>query len=535
MKNKPYPLYDYPLIRDLKDLIDKRTLDEPDAVAFSWINKKNFISKSCKEFKHDVDAFGTYLLSLNYQNTHIAILGENSYEWIVSYFAVVNGGNIVIPLDKELSPEAANDLLKKSDCSVVICSDSYKDIFDTVELSKLICMSEIRNMIENGNSLINNGVHNFINYKIDTEKMCSIVFTSGTTGSSKGVMLSQKGITAVINNSCPNFRPEGGTLQLLPLHHMFGLVVSLMMVFNYRQPIFINSSLKNIKRDFQAAKPQTIFAVPLHMETLYKQIWEAAKKQGKTKTLKTAMKISNILLKLNIDIRKKLFASVREAFGGNLGYVGCGGASIDPFYIKEFRTFGVEILTAYGITECSPGISSNRNFHYRDGSVGLPVVNCEVKIADDGEIMFKGDNVFLGYYKDPEETKKSFRDGWYLTGDLGRIDKDGFLFVTGRKKNLIIRSNGENISPEELEAVLLREETVEEAMVYEENTAVIAEIFPKEEYMGNTEHFNKLLKEINSKLPFYKQISKIKLRDSEFEKNSSKKILRYKHKEAKND
>lgn len=535
MKNKPYPLYNYPLIRDLKDLIDKRTLDELDAVAFSWINKKNFIFKSCKEFKHDVDALGTYLLSLNYKNAHIAILGENSYEWIVSYFAVVNGGNIAVPLDKEISSETAELLLKKSDCSVVICSDTYKNIFDSVELSRLITMSEIQNMIDIGNSLIDSGNRDFTDYKIDKEKMCSIVFTSGTTGSSKGVMLSQKGITAVINNSCPNFRPDGGTLQLLPLHHMFGLVVSLMMVFNYRQPIFINSSLKNIKRDFQEAKPQTIFAVPLYMETFYKQIWETAKKQGKTKTLKAAMKISNILLKLHIDLRKKIFASVRSAFGGNLVYVGCGGARIDPFYIKEFRTFGVEIRGAYGITECSPGIASGRNFHYKDGSVGLPVINCQVKISDDGEIMVKGDNVFLGYYKNPEETQKSFRDGWYLTGDLGRIDNDGFLFVTGRKKNLIIRSNGENISPEELEAVLLREEAIEEVMVYEESSAIIAEVFPKEAYMENEEYFNELLKEINSRLPLYKQINKIKLRKSEFEKNSSRKILRYKHMEAKND
>lgn len=533
MKNKPYPLYDYPLIHDLKDLTNQRAIDEPDAVAFSWISKKTLVSKSCKEFNSDINALGTYLFSEGYQNTHIAIIGENSYEWVLSYFSVVNGGNIAVPLDKEISSETAELLLKKSDCSVVICSDTYKDIFDSLELSRLIVMSEIQNMIDIGNSLIDGGNHDFTDYKIDLEKMCSIVFTSGTTGNSKGVMLCQKGITAVINNSCPNFRPDGGTLQLLPLHHMFGLVVSLMMVFNYRQPIFINSSLKNIKSDFQSAKPQTIFVVPLHMETFYKQIWETAKKQGKTKTLKAAMKISNFLLRFHIDLRKKLFASVRNAFGGNLVYVGCGGAGIDPFYIKEFRTFGVEILTAYGITECSPGIASNRNFHHRDGSVGLPVVNCEVKIADDGEIMFKGDNVFLGYYKDPEATKKSFRDGWYLTGDLGKLDKDGFLFVTGRKKNLIIRSNGENISPEEIEAVFLKNEAVEEVVVYEENAAIVAEIFPSENWINNNEYFDALLKKVNSDLPLYKQVNKIKLRSSEFEKNSSKKILRYKLTEAK--
>jgi long-chain acyl-CoA synthetase len=223
-----------------------------------------------------------------------------------------------------------------------------------------------------------------------------------------------------------------------------------------------------------------------------------------------------------------LFKSILSGFGGNLEYIICGGASIDVKYIKDFRTWGINILNGYGITECSPVVSVNRNYYWRDGSVGQVLCGCEVKIAEDKEILIKGDNVMLGYYKDERATKSVLHDGWYHTGDLGYTDKDNFLFITGRKKNLIILSNGENVSPEELEMLIMRDSAVEEVLVYGEDKVITAEIYPTQEYIDNREYFDLLINGINSGQPQYKQIIRIKLRSKEFEKNSSKKILRYK-------
>jgi len=268
--------------------------------------------------------------------------------------------------------------------------------------------------------------------------------------------------------------------------------------------------------------------VPLFVETFYKIILETAKKNSKYKTLTRAAKFSNILLKIGIDARRKLFKSVLAAFGGNLEYIICGGAPLDAKYVKVFRSWGINILNGYGITECAPVVSVNRNFHWCDGSVGQVLDGCSVKIADDGEILVKGDNVMLGYYKDEVSTNSVLRDGWYCTGDLGHINQDGFLFITGRKKNLIILSNGENVSPEEIEEQLLQDEAVAEVVVYGKSGMLIAEIFPIEDYIGNQQYFDNLIANLNQTQPQYKQIHKVKLRDREFEKNSSKKILRYK-------
>ena len=233
-------------------------------------------------------------------------------------------------------------------------------------------------------------------------------------------------------------------------------------------------------------------------------------------------------MKIGIDIRKELFKSIISAFGGNLEYILCGGAPLDEKYIFEFRSWGIEILNAYGVTECSPGVAVNRNFHHKDGSVGLPIPNCQVKISESGEIVVKGDNVMIGYFKDESATVEAIKDGWYYTGDLGRIDDEGFLYITGRKKNLIILSNGENVSPEELELLISRDNGVSEVVIYAENNLIVAEIFPTDNYLNNKEYFDKAISEINRTLPPYKRINSIRLREVEFEKNTTKKILRYK-------
>jgi long-chain acyl-CoA synthetase len=477
-----------------------------------------------------VNALGTWEYVHKLQNTHVGIIGENSYEWLLAFFSIVNGGNVAVAIDKGLPLAEIKKLLHKADVTTVFCSQAYMEVLEGVENITIFAMSDISGFIDKGNKYISENNTSYIDYVIDRKKMCCIMFTSGTSGTSKGVMLSQENIADDINGSCQLFKLDGNTLAVLPFHHAFGLVVGVLMVFNYGHTTFINKSLKRIPNDIQTAKPQTMFLVPLFVENFSRQIWDNARKSGKEKTLRTMMKISDFLLKFGIDIRSICFKSVQQAFGGNLQYIISSGAKLNVQYIQEFRSWGIEILNGYGTTECSPCVAVNRNFRHKDGTVGMHLPNIEAKTAKDGEILIKGTPIMLGYYKDAQSTSEALHNGWYSTGDIGTIDNEGFITLTGRKKNLIILSNGENISPEELEADLLQDRAVHEAVVYELNNAIVAKIYPTDEYLHNDEYFENLRKSVNRKRPIYKQISKIILQDEEFPKNTSGKILRYHNK-----
>lgn len=546
MRNRPYALYELPYINDLKDMLLQRKSAYPDKAAFVFAKGKNAISKTYADIYEDMCTLGTWLHAMNFHEKHIAIIGENSYEWLVAFFAITCGGNVAVPIDKELPENEMAGLLKKADVEVIFYSKSYREpIINALEiLNKEVnayCMSDMAEYIELGKEQIALGKISFLDYEIDRKKLCCIMFTSGTSGNCKGVMLSHENIAEDINNSCKLFVLRGNTIAVLPFHHAFGLVVAVFMVLNYGYTIYINTSLKTVQKDLQIAKPQTMFLVPLFVETFHKQIWMSAKKEGKEKMLKRMIKISDCLLKFGIDVRKRVFDSVRQAFGGGIEYIICGGAPLATQYVKEFRSFGIEILNGYGTTECSPCAAVNRNYYHKDGTVGVVVPDIEVKISVSGEVLVKGSIVMQGYYNDDDSTNEVFNGGWYKTGDLGYLDDEGFLTLTGRCKNLIILSNGENVSPEELEADFLKYDEVQEVLVYEENGVIIAEIYPDEDYLEKTgckikqEHFDKICKVINSKRPLYKQVGKVRLRDFEFEKNTSKKILRYKREEEAND
>lgn len=546
MKNKPYALYDLSVIRDLKDMIIKKVEQNPEKIAFSYsIKREGLVNKTYKNFWDDITAFGTWLHKNDMKGKHIAIMGENSYQWLVCFFAITCGGSVAVPLDKELPAKEISNLLSKSDAEVLIYSDSYNDVAD--DAIKMLVqehderqgfmsfkMSELEVFIRQGMELLAKGCNSYVDYEIDTEKMCCIMFTSGTSGCSKGVMLSQDNIVADINGGCRIFVLEGSTIAVLPFHHAFGLVVAVLMVIHYGQTIYINHSLKKLRKDLEIAKPQTMFLVPLFVETLHKQIFTTAAKDGKDKALRKLMKLSNILLKVGIDIRRTLFRSVLQAFGGKTEYIICGGAPLGTQYIKDFRSWGVEILNAYGTTECSPGVAVNRNYYHKDGAAGISIDGIQIKLGDDNEVMVKGPIVMMGYYKDTAATNEVLKDGWYYTGDLGYIDEGGFLTLTGRKKNLIILSNGENVSPEELEADFYRYEAVKEILVYGENQMIVAEIYPDTDYVTENveegklqEYFDEICRKVNRNRPSYKQVGMIRLRDDEFPKNTSKKILRY--------
>ena len=339
-------------------------------------------------------------------------------------------------------------------------------------------------------------------------------------------MLTHNNLMSDLYAASCNAKIDGTSILLLPLHHMFGLVAGLYSVMYYGHPLYINRSLKRVVDDLIKAKPQNTFAVPLIVETLYKGIWSTAKKQGKDKLLRTLIKISNALRKCGIDLRHKLFKSVLDAFGGNLEVIICGGAPLNPDLVKGLDAFGITLMNGYGITECSPIVAVNRNKFNVIGSVGLPLCCNEVKIADDGEILVKGDNVMLGYYHNEEETNKVFSDGWFKTGDIGFIDKYGALHITGRIKNLIILANGENIPAESIEEQIYTIPYVKEVICYGKDNVIVAEVYLDEEIADAKDRINEDIQKVNQGLPQIRNIGKVVIRDTEFPKTTTQKIKR---------
>ena len=518
LANKKYDYYDNQKIDNLKDLLKYRLDNTPDDIAFSYKENDIIIKKTFRDVSNDVDLLSSYFYK-THRNKHIAIMGENSYNFIITYFAIVLSGNVCVILNKDLSVEDTKIWLKKSDSKAIYYSSYYCLFVKDINI-KSYPLEDLDEYIKIGRSAKNK-------YKIDSDKDSTIFFTSGTTGANKCVMLSQKNMARDIYGAACIYKPHGKVVSFLPYHHAFGFVTSVLKPYYYGCETFINKSLKYVSSDIKENKPETLFAVPAFIEMFYKQIWKSARKQNNDKRLKHMIRISNNLLKLGIDIRKKVFKSILDEFGGNLNYIICGGAYLSPKYIKWFRSIGIEILNGYGITECSPVVSVNRNNFHRDGSVGQICRGVNVKIIDN-EICVNGDIVMKGYYKDKKATSSVLIDNYYHTGDLGYIDNDGFLFITGRKKNLIILSNGENISPEEIETVLLNDKAVNEVVVYEEENKIIASIYPNEDYFGDQDYFDNLIYEYNKTKPKNHQISLVKLRTNQFEKNSSLKILRSK-------
>ena len=528
MKNKKYPYYDtLEDISDLKDLILTKAADSPDKIAFVYPCETGEMRKTYHDLKEDINAFGTWMYKNKIKDKHVAIIGKNSYEWLVAFLACVNGGNVAVAVDKSLPANEISELLKLADVDCAMVTDQYVEKVDTKIVKKVFDLGTFDTILYEGRKLLRDKNNDFLTYQIIPEKTAAILFTSGTSGKSKGVELTNHNIAFELNRTCQLYKPSGNVLAILPFHHAFGLIVGIFMAVNYEEPIYINKSPKYVKKNLQDFKPQTIFMVPMFVEFFHKQIWAEIDKKGKTAATKGLMASTDLLLKTGVDVRKKTYSAIHKVFGGNLEYIICGGAALDPMYVKEFRSWGIEILNGYGTTECSPCTAVNRPFHHKDGSVGVLIPDTEVRVSEEGEILFKGDHVMKGYYKDEEATNAVIIDGWYHTGDLGFVDEEGFITLTGRKKNLIILSNGENLSPEELEEDFARDPAVREVLVYDENSKIVAEIFPEEDYLGNQEYFNTLKEKINNKRPMFKRIAIVKLRNEEFIKNGSMKIVRY--------
>lgn len=496
---------------------------------------------SYAEYGKDVYNFAEGLIALGLKDKKIALIGENRYEWAVAYMAVVCGTGTVVPLDKELPENEIQNLMDFAECSAVICSSAVLKKNPVLKESgkTVICMdTDFEKITESGKEQIAGGSSCFRDAEVNPEDVNIILFTSGTCSSPKGVMLSHKNICSCIMNICSVFKIDmyDRVFSLLPLHHTYECTCGFLCEVYVGASIAYCRGLRYILKDMQESAPTMFFCVPMVLESIYKVLNKTIDKNGQRARIEKGMKITKALGKIGIDIRRKVFHEIIERFGGRLKMFLVGAAPVDPNVMQFFTDIGITSIQGYGMTECSPIITENRASHYRNDSVGMPLPELEIKIAGAGndgigEVAVKGDNVMTGYYKNPEETQRVIKDGWFYTGDMGYY-KDGFLYLTGRKKNLIITSNGKNVFPEEIETEICKSDYISECMVYSKNNMIYAQVYPDFQNFADAdeniieEKIKNEIKNVNAKLPHYKNIVKIVIRKTPFIKTTTQKIKR---------
>lgn len=469
-------------------------------------------SKSYTQLRNDSEAFSAVIAGLGEQGKHIALIGATSYSWVAAYFGVVNSGSVAVPLDANLPAEDLCELIDRADVTTLVYDDTKKAAAEMAAerctgLKHIICMGEADDAVKSLSmwKLIGGQSAGF-DYQPQPDQLATIMYTSGTTGKSKGVMLTHRNLAE--NATCRDmgFPPRTVIMSVLPIHHAYCLSNDILKAISLGAIICINDSLLRVAKNIKLYEPNMILMVPLMIETLAKKLEEAAW-------------IPAPLVKAKV-------------FGKQFHTVISGGAYLNPAYIDMFKKYGIEILQGYGMTECAPVISTSSSKEKKAGSVGKLMPNCEAKVVDE-EIWVKGSSVMQGYYKMPKETEETLTDGWLRTGDLGYVDEDGYVFLTGRKKNLIITPNGENVSPEEIENKLGENRLVQEVLVREAEGVIEAEIFPDYEYAAKKKikdiqaELQKMIDEYNKTAPLYKRVFKLKVRETEFEKNTTKKIKRF--------
>ncbi len=501
------------------DILEESEKKFSETAAVKWLKKKEIYEISYHEMMENVRAVRKGLSEEGFQGKHIALIGGSSVEWIESYLGIMTGKTVAVPLDAMLPIEDLTELINRSDSEGLFLSPKNQGLLEGIlaecpnlkkiwllqeeatEVSheKVNCLGQLR---EAGRGKEGD------DRRPDAGDIATIIFTSGTTGKSKGVMLTQENLAS--NVHAVDFTVEPGTtiLSVLPIHHAFCLVMDWLKGFSLGATVCINDSLMHMVKNMGIFKPEIMLMVPLMVETIYKRLSAASPL-----------------------IPKKMVAA--KAFGGNLKIIFTGGAHLDPFYIDKFAGYGIDIFEGYGMSECSPVISSNTPQIHKAGSIGKPLSNAEVSF-EDGEILVRGSSVMKGYYKMPEETEETLRGGWLHTGDKGYLDEDGFLFINGRIKNLIILSNGENISPEEIENKLALGKLVGEVVVTGENNGLTARIYPDQDVVA-AKHMNEekirtelqaFLDKYNKSQPTYRQITGMVVRKNPFNKSTTKKIKR---------
>lgn len=517
------------MLVDLQDFVKEISKLYGDRKAYKYFVEETVVSKSFKELEHDVNAVASWLVNKGWRRKHIAILGSSCYPWIVTFLAIANSDNVVIPLDKMLPEEEILNLLVMGDIDVVFLSEEFETMMKSIRESEN-CVTDIisfsgttyREILRTEPVALP---------KIDPNAMAEILFTSGTTGTSKGVVLSQKNIVSNINEICrmdftQNLKVNPVVMSVLPIHHTFELTVDNLGVLYCGATVCINDKLENIVANLNRFKPSVILVVPTIAEIFYKKVMEGIETGGNKGKIAFAKKVNKTLSAVKIDARRSLYKSLLDKFGGNLTNVVVGGAALRSEVAEAFDEFGVNMYQGYGLTECAPLVAANYPGNNKFGSVGKPVSYMDIKF-DNQEILVKGDGVMLGYYKNPEATAEAIQDGWFRTGDLGYLDKEGYLYITGRCKNLIILDNGKNIYPEELEEYIMTVPGVKDVMVYDDKGKISAIVQPVNvNDKASLKAIKQGIRKMNEKLPAYKRVIGLDFRAQDFPKTTTLKIKR---------
>ena len=550
---------------DLKDMLEKTEKRYANEKAF--ILQENGENKviTHKEFRDEIKYLGTAMIEMGLKNKRIAVISENRYEWEVAYLAIATGVGIVVPLDKALTENEIESLIMRSGVEAIFYSKKYEDIMADIQkqgnskLKYFISMDLEKNefnkfsqkeITNKGKELLENGNREFIDAKIDNEAMGIMLFTSGTTSMSKAVMLSHKNIITNVMDIREEFEiDETDTfLSFLPLHHTFECTVGFLYPISVGSCIVFSKGVRHLGDEIRDFHITAMIVVPILIEKIYEKILKGIEQKGKLGTVKRISKLTDVLLKCGIDLRKKIFKEVHENLGGKLRIIVTGGAALNSDVQRGLQSLGFNVLQGYGLTETSPVVAAELTHQRKTGSIGKKMPSVEVKLENIdeetgvGELLVKGNSVMLGYYENVEANKESFtKDGWFCTGDYARIDKDGYIYISGRKKFVIVLQNGKNVYPEEIETLIDNLPMVKESLVYatpeDDGDVTISvktvydEEYIKEKYGSITEDEIKELiwkeiKNINKTMPKYKYVKKLILSNEEFEKTTTNKIKR---------
>lgn len=556
---KNYP-YDYvPFVDNFKQMLEISQTECEGRPAFKYKKGTEIIDVSYEQFYKETKALGSAVASLGCASSHVAMIGPNSYKYATIFLTMLNTDTgVFVPIDRELPFEEIMYIVNDSDAEMFFFADFYAENVkanrDKMPKVKFFVNVEAKEdtddflsydkLLEKGMALLDEGFEGYTSMEPVIEKLKMIVYTSGTTGKAKGVMLS---LSNLVNMVCYGLQVASiheRCLSVLPYHHTYELVCNLLVSLKKGATICINESIRTVAANLKLYKPKYVMLVPLYVESFYKKIWANLEDSGKAGLVKKMIKVSNGLLKIGIDVRKKLFGQLHEVFGGELEKIVCGGAPMREEVGNFFTSIGVAVLNGYGITECSPLVSVNRDYFFNFSSVGIKLACLDIKIENpnedgEGEICVKGPTVMMGYYNKPQLTSEVLVDGWFHTGDYGKIDPaDERLYITGRKKNIIVLKNGKNIYPEEIEDYLMAAAEIGEVIVTSvkdqegSEVSLAAEIYPDQSFAeGKTKEdiYNAVkaaVEAINDKIPPYKKVTKVIIRETEFEKTTSRKIKR---------
>lgn len=568
MNSKKYKdvLYSMRYINDLRDMVcsSAELYGERPAFLVKDTPGGKYIPITYIQFRDDINALGTGLTDLGLRGKKVAIIGENSYKWVVTYLAVTNGTGVIVPLDKDLTEIEIANLVERAEVDAVVFSkkmekkvskvlEDFDDIKIRINMDAAGDSEGVlswNDLLAKGGALLEAGNRDFVDAVIDREAMCSLLFTSGTTGMAKGVMLSHKNISANVYNMSKyvKIRYPGGGLSVLPMHHTYELTCHVFTGLYQGMFIAICEGLRYIQQNLKESGATVLVGVPIVFEAMHKKVWKQAEASGAAGKMRKMMAlVRKTKLYNRQEAMRKIFSQIHSSLGNKVELFIAGGAAINPQVIRDYEALGIPMIQGYGMTENAPIIAVNRDYYSKADSVGKPMPGTEVKIIDQdedgiGEIICRGPSVMVGYYNDPEGTAKVLRDGWLYTGDYGRFDDEGFLYICGRKKNVIVTKNGKNIFPEEIEYLLLEQPFIEEVIVYgavdkkNDDVVVKAEIFPNyenlKEALGDVDEkaiqdaIKNSIEEINDKMPVYKRVKRFKLREEEFEKTATRKIKR---------